>query len=156
MALFLSKYINKVDKKGRVSVPASFRAELSDESFPGIIVRPSFVSQAIDACGRGALQELQRGVGRFNPFTEERAGFANAIFARSHPVPWDGEGRVIVPDELLSHGAITDRALFVGLGDTFQIWEPDRYAEVEREAIELARQQRATLTIESSDTGGSA
>ncbi len=156
MALFLSKYINKVDKKGRVSVPASFRAELSDESFPGIIVRPSFVSQAIDACGRGALQELQRGVGRFNPFTEERAGFANAIFARSHPVPWDGEGRVIVPDELLNHGAITDRALFVGLGDTFQIWEPERYAEVEREAIELARQQRATLTVESSDTGGSA
>jgi MraZ protein len=155
MALFLSKYINKVDKKGRVSVPASFRAELSDESFPGIIVRPSFVSEAIDACGRAALQELQRGVGRFNPFTEERAGFANAIFARSHPVPWDGEGRVIVPAELLSHAAITDYALFVGLGDTFQVWEPERYAEVEREAIELARQQRATLAVDTTRTGDS-
>jgi MraZ protein len=155
MALFLSKYINKVDKKGRVSVPALFRAELSDESFPGIIARPSFVSEAIDACGRGALQELQRVVGRFNPFTEERAGFANAIFARSHPVPWDGEGRVIVPAELLSHAAITDYALFVGLGDTFQVWEPERYAEVEREAIELARQQRATLTVDTTSTGDS-
>ena len=154
MALFLSKYLNKVDKKGRVSVPATFRAELTGESYPGIIVRPSFVSQAIDACGRDALQELQRGVGRFNPFTEERAGFANAIFARSHPVPWDGEGRVIVPDDLLSHAEIDDRALFVGLGDTFQIWEPQRYAEVEREAIEMARQQRASLVIDSTGGGG--
>ena len=154
MALFLSKYVNKVDKKGRVSVPASFRAELSEESFSGIIVRPSFISNAIDACGRGALQELQRGVGRFNPFTEERAGFASAIFARSHPVPWDGEGRVIVPEELLSHASITDRALFVGLGDTFQLWEPAHYAEVEREAIELARQQRATLVVDRDDGGG--
>ena len=154
MALFLSKYLNKVDKKGRVSVPATFRAELASESYPGIIVRPSFVSQAIDACGRNALQELQRGVGRFNPFTEERAGFANAIFARSHPVPWDGEGRVIVPDDLLSHAEIDDRALFVGLGDTFQIWEPDRYADVEREAIEMARQQRGSLVIGDDNGGG--
>ncbi len=147
MGLFLSKYLNRVDRKGRVSVPASFRVELADESFAGIIVRPSFVSPAIDACGRDALQELQRGVGRFNPFTEERAGFANAIFARSHPVSWDGEGRVILPGELLQHAGIVGRALFVGLGDTFQIWEPDRYAHVEREAIELARQQRTELAI---------
>lgn len=153
MALFLSKYVNRVDKKGRVSVPATFRAELAAESFSGIIVRPSFVSEAIDACGRDALQELQRGVGRFNPFTEERAGFANAIFARSHPVPWDGEGRVIVPDDLLGHASIEDRALFVGLGDAFQIWEPDRYAEVEREALELARQQRANLVIDPNGGG---
>ena len=149
MALFLSKYLNRVDKKGRVSVPASYRAELAGESFAGIIVRPSFVSQAIDACGREALQELQRGVGQFNPFTEERAGFANAIFARSHPVSWDSEGRIILPVELWEPAGIADRALFVGLGDTFQIWQPDRYAGVESEAIELARQQRAQLEIQS-------
>ena len=148
MALFLSKYLNRVDKKGRVSVPAAFRFELADESFAGIIVRPSFVSPALDACGRRALQELQRGVGRFNPFTEERAGFANAIFARSHPAPWDGEGRVILPDEFLEHAGIVDRALFVGLGDTFQIWKPDRYEGVEHEAIELARRQRTVLAVQ--------
>ena len=154
MALFLSKYLNRVDKKGRVSVPAAFRVELAEESFAGIIVRPSFVSPALDACGRRALQELQRGVDRFNPFTEERAGFANAIFASSHPAPWDGEGRVILPDHFLEHAGIVDRALFVGLGDTFQIWEPDRYADVEREALALARRQRAALAVQPADTGG--
>ncbi|MDA0261338.1 MAG: division/cell wall cluster transcriptional repressor MraZ, partial [Proteobacteria bacterium] len=79
--------------------------------------------------------------------------FANAIFAGSHPVPWDSEGRVILPDELLSHASIGERALFVGLGDSFQIWEPERYADVERAAIELARQQRATLAIDSGNSG---
>ena len=153
MALFLSKYLNRVDKKGRVSVPAAFRLELAEESFAGIIVRPSFVSPALDACGRRALQELQRGVDRFNPFTEERAGFANAIFASSHPAPWDGEGRVILPDRFLEHAGIVDRALFVGLGDTFQIWEPDRYADVEGEALALARRQRAALAVQPADTG---
>ena len=154
MALFLSKYLNRVDKKGRVSVPAAFRFELVDESFAGIIVRPSFVSSALDACGRRALQELQRGVGQFNPFTEERAGFANAIFARSHPAPWDGEGRVILPEKFLEHAGIADCALFVGLGDTFQIWDPDRYEGVEHEAIELARRQRTELAIQPADAGG--
>ncbi|MCE2483545.1 MAG: hypothetical protein J4F33_11860 [Alphaproteobacteria bacterium] len=109
---------------------------------------------ALDAGGRQALQELHRGVDRFYPFTEERAGFANAIFASSHPAPWDGEGRVILPDRFLEHAGIVDRALFVGLGDTFQIWEPDRYDDVEREALALARRQRAALAVQPAGTGG--
>jgi MraZ protein len=149
MALFLSKFLNKVDRKGRVSVPAPFRAELAAETFAGIIVRPSFVSAALDGCGKQALETLKQGVDRLNPFSDERMSFASAIFARSSSLPWDGEGRIVLPAELLGHAHLAERALFVGLGETFQIWEPGRYAEAEAEAIRRACELRGSLNAPS-------
>ncbi len=145
VALFLSKFVNRVDKKGRVSVPAQFRAALSGQNFDGIVARPSFVVAALDGCGMDFLEELRRSLGQFNPFSDEHAGFANAIFAASRPLPWDSEGRVMLPDDLVEFAGLTDRAQFVGLGDTFQIWNPDAYATIEGEALALAREQRANL-----------
>jgi len=153
VALFLSKYVNKVDKKGRVSVPASFRAALAGQSLAGIVLRRSFVVSALDGCGMDFLDSLRRSLGQFNPFSDEHAGFANAIFAASQPLPWDGEGRIVLPGELTAFAEITERAAFVGLGDTFQIWNPDAYAKVEDAAIALARDQRATLKLDRRDEG---
>ena len=145
VALFLSKFVNRIDKKGRVSVPAQFRAALAGQNFEGVVARPSFVVAALDGCGMDFLEELRRSLGQFNPFSDEHAGFANAIFAASRPLPWDSEGRVMLPDDLVDFAGLSDRAAFVGLGDTFQIWDPDAYAKIEDEAIALAREQRANL-----------
>ncbi len=145
MALFLSKFVNKVDKKGRVSVPATFRAVLAGQSFAGIVARPSFLAPAIDGCGMDFLEDLGRTIGQFNPFSDERAGFANAIFAASQPLPWDGEGRVMLSEALMAHANISERAMFVGLGDAFQIWNAAAYTEVEAEALALARKERGAL-----------
>src|SRR5476651_1478796 len=58
VALFLSTFVNKVDRKGRVSVPASFRAALADQSFNGIIAFRSFKSSAIEGSGIDRLGEM--------------------------------------------------------------------------------------------------
>ena len=58
MRLFLSTFTNKVDKKGRVSVPATFRAALSELSFPGIVAYRSFTALCIEGCGMDFMQRL--------------------------------------------------------------------------------------------------
>ena len=69
MALFTSTTVNKVDKKGRVSVPASFRLALAGQTFNGVVVFPSFVQSAIEASGIDLIERLAASVERFDPFT---------------------------------------------------------------------------------------
>lgn len=147
MTLFLSTFVNKVDKKGRVSVPAPFRAALARQSFAGVVVYPSFVSPAIEGCGLDRMAELSQSVDQFNPFSDEHDAFASALFADSHQLAWDGEGRIVLPRTLLAHAGITGTATFVGRGATFQIWEPEAAGANQEAARQRARSERAALSL---------
>jgi MraZ protein len=74
--LFLSTFVNKVDRKGRVSVPATFRAAVADQRFPGIVVFPSFKYEALDASGINRMDELSARVNTLDEFSDERDNLA--------------------------------------------------------------------------------
>ncbi|MEE8275481.1 MAG: division/cell wall cluster transcriptional repressor MraZ [Alphaproteobacteria bacterium] len=150
MALYLSTFINRIDSKGRVSVPAPFRAALVDELYNGIVVFPSFseIFNAVEACGMARMERLSAGVDRLNPFSDEHDDFASVIFGASVQLPFDGEGRVILPDHLRAHAAIDDQAAFVGRGATFQIWEPGALIDFQAEAQNRVRAGRAMLALD--------
>ena len=122
MALFLSRYDNKIDRKGRVSVPASYRNALASQSFSGIVAYPSPVSEAIECCGMDRMERLAAGIETFNPFSDEFGAFATAILSRAHQLSFDGEGRVMLPEPLLAHAGLDGLATFAGRGPVFQIW----------------------------------
>ena len=145
MALFTSTFVNKVDKKGRISVPASFRMALANQSFAGVVVFPSFVHQAIEGAGYELLERLAQSVEQFDPFTDEHDAFSTTIFGDSHQLSFDSEGRILLPEPLLAHANITTSAAFLGRGGTFQIWEPDALIVYKADAIERARADRTAL-----------
>ena len=145
MALFTSTFVNKVDKKGRVSVPASFRMALANQSFAGVVVFPSFVHQAIEGAGYELLERLAQSVEQFDPFTDEHDAFSTTIFGDSHQLSFDSEGRILLPEPLLAHANITANAAFLGRGGTFQIWEPEALQVFKADAIERARADRTSL-----------
>jgi len=153
VAVFLSTFVNKVDRKGRVSVPATFRAVLGGQSYPGIVVFPSFreAYNAIEACGMDRMERLSASVDGLNPFSDEHDDFATAIFGSAVQLPFDGEGRVMLPEHLRAHAGITDQAAFVGRGATFQIWEPAALEVYQREARRRAAAARDRLAL---DRGG--
>ncbi len=147
MALFVSTFINKVDRKGRVSVPASFRATLSPQS-AAIVVYPSFTSAAIEGCGPDFLEELATSASTtFDLFSTEQDDLNTLIFASSCQLAWDPEGRVLLPAEILAHAAIGELAAFVGKGRTFQIWEPEALKAHQAEARARALKNRPQLTL---------
>src|SRR5882724_10710553 len=96
VALFLSTFVNKVDRKGRVSVPASFRAALAGQSFAGIVVYRSFKNSALEGSGIDRLEEMSARLDELYEFSDERESLAS-IFADSQQLAFDNEGRIILP-----------------------------------------------------------
>ncbi len=147
MALFLSTFVNRVDKKGRVSVPAPFRAALAGQSFGGIIAFRSYKFPAIEACAGERMERLSASVDDLALFSEEQDDLAATIFADARQLAFDSEGRVLLPQDLAAHANITDRAAFVGRGPTFQIWEPGAFQAYQEQARERVHRQGATLRL---------
>lgn len=147
MALFLSTFINKIDKKGRVSVPATFRAALSKASFQGVAAFRSYKMSAIEGCDLDRMQRLSESVDNIDLFSQEHDDLAATIFADSQQLAFDSEGRIMLPKELLEHAGITDQACFVGRGATFQIWAPEVFKEHQEKARHRLKEQNTTLKL---------
>ncbi len=147
MALFLSTFVNRVDKKGRASVPATFRAALAGQSFPGIVAYRSFTGACIEGCGMDFMERLSDGAQTLDAFSPEQENLSSLIFADARQLPWDPEGRIVLPEDILAHAGITETVAFVGKGQTFQISEPEAYKVVEAEIRARALQSRPTLPL---------
>lgn len=143
--LFLSTYQNRIDKKGRVSVPAPFRAALAGQDFAGIVAYGSLLHACIEACGMNRFVKLNERIEMLDPFSEERDAFATTIFGESVQLSFDGEGRIMLPESLIQTAGINEQAVFVGKGETFEIWEPAAFSAHAQRARELAKDKRYQL-----------
>ena len=146
--MFLSTYENKLDKKGRVSVPASFRSYLSSLGYNAVVCYPSFNNQSIEACSQDRIEKLSNTIDSLNPFEEKRDFFATSILSESIRLQFDSEGRVSLPSKLLKHAKIKNNMLFVGQGKTFQIWEPSIFEKFKAQARKKSNLYRASLKWE--------
>ena len=139
MDRFVSHYMLRLDAKGRVSVPASFRTALARDGFDGLYCHPALDRPALDAGGNALLAEIETLIAGFSLYSEEREQFSLALYGTSETLKIDGEGRVVLTDALKMHAGITDAVMFVGLGHKFRIWEPGRFRAELAEATEKVR-----------------
>ena len=146
--MFLSTYENRLDKKGRVSVPASFRSYLSNLGYNGVICYPSFNNQSIEAWPQDRIEKISNAIDSLNPFEEKRDFFATSILSESINLQFDGEGRISPTSKLLKHAKIKSSMIFVGQGKTFQIWEPTVFEKFKVNARKKANLNRASLKWE--------
>ena len=146
--MFLSTYENKLDKKGRVSVPASFRSYLSNLGYNGVVCYPSFNNQSIEAWPQDRIEKITEAIDSLNPFEEKRDFFATSILSESINLQFDSEGRISLTTKLLKHAKIKNSMLFVGQGKTFQIWEPATFEKFKINARKKANINRASLKWE--------
>ncbi len=151
--MFLSSYENKLDKKGRVSVPATFRSYLTSMGYNGFISYPSFNHSALEACSQDRIEKLSSTIDSLNPFEEKRDYFATSVLSESVNLQFDTEGRVSFTEKLLDHAKIKNNILFVGLGKTFQVWEPKIFEKFKVVARKKAYQNRSNLKWENKQKG---
>jgi MraZ protein len=150
MTHFLGTHQNRLDAKGRVSIPAPFRAALKgrgDTNGNGthLVLRPSHQHQCIEAWPAELFDALSEQLNRLNLFSPQHDDLAASLFADAFPVEADKEGRVVLPDSLVSYAGLTDAVVFMGLGRTFQIWEPAAADRRRTEARERAREHGFTI-----------
>lgn len=148
MTIFLSTFINKVDAKGRVSVPAQFRAALASQSFQGIAAFKSYRVDAIEGCGIDRMSLMSESVDRLDLFSEDQDDLSATLFADAYQLSFDGDGRILLPEGLRSFAGIEKSAAFVGRGAMFQIWAPEKFKVHQADARERLRQRGATLKLQ--------
>ena len=146
--MFLSTYENKLDKKGRVSVPASFRSHLSNLGYNGIVCFPSFNNQSIEAWPQDRIEKISNAIDSLNPFEEKKDYFTTSILSESINLQFDSEGRILITEKLLKHAKIKNSMLFVGQGKTFQIWEPTSFEKFRVTARKKSNINRSNLKWE--------
>jgi MraZ protein len=145
MTQFLGTHKGKLDKKGRISVPASFRAVLEALGTADIVLFPSFRHPCIEAWPQPAFAALSAGHSSLDIFSDASDHLAGALFATAHPARPDGEGRLVLPEDLIEEAGLTDTISFLGANQCFQIWNTDRAIAYMRDARARARDFRLTL-----------
>ena len=129
-------------------MPASFRSYLSNLGYNGVICFPSFNNQSIEAWPQDRIEKISNTIDALNPFEEKKDYFATSILSESVNLIFDTEGRISLTKKLLQHSKIKTRILFVGLGKTFQIWEPTLFEKFKAKAIKKSNLNRASLKWE--------
>jgi len=147
MASFIGTFTNKVDKKGRISVPARFRASLAAQSSEDagaagvVVVSPNAALGAIEACDYQRIEDTISRLDERDGLTPEERQDVEIVLSQSEELSVDREGRIILPEALISVAEISDKAMFVGIGRTFQIWSPERRDAWQAETAKAPDQQ---------------
>lgn len=154
MARFAGTYVNKVDKKGRVSVPAPFRATLEALGAPLVNVKPTPDRRALDGVTEAYMDEVQRRLDAMDLYSPEREALEIREFSETLQLQMDPEGRIILPRHLLDMAGIGETVAFMGMGSRFQIWEPA--ALKAHQDARLAASRDLTLARAGANGGGAA
>ena len=131
---FVATYSNRLDAKGRISVPAPFRAVLAREGSDGLYCYPALDQPAIDAGGERLKSAIAERLGVFQTFSEDHETLSTAFYSESRLLKIDQDGRIVLPDEFRAFAGIGETAVFAGQGFKFQIWEPERFAARQKSA----------------------
>jgi len=143
MDRFVSTFTNKIDAKGRVSVPAPFRAILERDGYAGgIYCYPSLDAPALDAGGQSLARKIDGLLDGLPDYSDERDELSVALYGDVHIIAIDQDGRIVLPDGLRAHAGLSTHVAFVGLGQKFQMWEPARFEARRTAAREKVRDHR--------------
>ena len=132
--MFLSQYTYKVDNKGRISVPADFRISINTKFFNGIIAFRSYKFNAIEALDFENMKKIADSLDNLDFFSESKNDITTSILSDSYKLPFDSEGRICLPNELIKFANIGNQATFVGRGSSFQIWNPIKFKDYLKKA----------------------
>lgn len=143
MERFASSTVNKVDRKGRVSIPAPFRAALGGHASLHCLM--SVEHPVVEAGGPAMTHWYEKRLEQMDPLSEEYEFWSFHILGDSLELKLDGEGRIQINDRIREQTGIEDQVLFEGRGLSFWLWEPKQYEAYRSAARERVREMRRKL-----------
>lgn len=146
MDRFLSNAVNRIDSKGRVSVPAHFRAVVQRRGFSELYALRALDIPAMDVGGTDLLERYEERIAAEDPFLQTAEDMSFFVHGDGTFLKLDQDGRITVTDFIREHTGITKEVAFVGRGHFFQIWEPERLrAHAAQVRERLSRMRRSAL-----------
>ena len=146
MDLFVSQFVNRIDKKGRVTFPSQFRKILPKNSKNEIILFKSLKFRSIEGCSSQRINKIANKIEELDIFSDDQDDFATSIFSEIIPTNIDKEGRFLIPENLKLYSNISNEVTFIGQGHYFQIWEPQAAKERQKKSRERLVKEKRTLS----------
>ena len=146
MNLFVSTFVNKIDKKGRVSLPSIFRAALPKDHKNEIILLKSLRNKAIEGLSVLRVNEIASRINNLDFFSDDHDDFTTSIFSEMIPTNLDKEGRFLLPENLKSFASIKDEVAFIGQGYFFQIVNPKTALVLQQKSRDRLNLNRKSLS----------
>ncbi|MFO1156329.1 MAG: division/cell wall cluster transcriptional repressor MraZ [Rhodospirillales bacterium] len=129
-------------------MPKQFRDYFQGKGgFSGIYVYPSPKLSAIEGCDEQFMDRVSASLDDLALFSDEQNDLATVILGSAHALPFDPEGRIVLPGSLVGYAGLDSEATFVGRGTSFQIWNPAAYEVRHAEAFQRVRERGATLPL---------
>lgn len=149
--VFLGTWRHRIDRKGRISIPARFRSALEadgaliDGKLEVALAPPLSGAPCVEGSGPGLTERLAAAIAKMNPLSPEHDALATVLLGAVQMVGADAEGRIVLPPDLRAHAELEDEAMVVGVGQRFRIWRPDRFQASLAEMRSLAQSAIPTL-----------
>lgn len=147
MDRFLSSAVNRIDAKGRVSVPAHFRSVVLSRGYQELYAIRQLDVPALDVGGLDLLDRYEQRIALEDPFLQTADDLSFFVHGDGAFLKFDQDGRITVTDFIREHTGISTDVAFVGRGSFFQMWEPERlgaYGAEVRARLSKLRQERSS------------
>ncbi|MCQ2306264.1 MAG: hypothetical protein MJ000_01700 [Bacteroidales bacterium] len=118
----IGEYGCKLDAKGRLLLPSSFKEQLGTALDDGFVLRPGLYEPCLDMFGMDDWRKLQERLGKMNSFKKETLIIQRRINAGARLVKIDGSGRLQIPKDLLEKCGMVKDVVISSLTDRMQIW----------------------------------
>jgi MraZ protein len=145
MDRFLSSAVNRIDAKGRVSVPAHFRSVLTRRGYSELYGLRALDQPALDVGGTDLLDRYEQRLASEDPFLQTADDMSYFIHGDGAFLKLDQDGRITVTDFIRDHTGIAGEVAFVGRGTFFQMWEPSRLETHARQVRERLLKLKASV-----------
>ena len=136
--LFLSTYENKIDSKGRISVPAPYRTVL-DQMGQQLIVTRSLTDACLEGQGVERINRIVEALDTMDSLADETK-ILQTMLSSARPVKTDSEGRILLPEDFLAFANITETVVFAGVGRLFRMWNPETWNAHETDQRRLVKE----------------
>lgn len=125
----IGEYYCKLDAKGRLLLPSSFKEQLGDALNEGFVLRPGLFETCLDVYGKDDWRSLQDKLGKLNPFKKENLMMMRRINAGAKVVMMDSSGRLQIPKDLVEKCGMVKDVVITSLPDRMQIWAKEKMDE---------------------------
>jgi len=147
--MFKGHYINSINDKGRLSIPAKFREVLSGCESDVLIVTKS-LDQCLMAYAPEEWERMEQKASALSTIRRADIIFKRHVMGSAEECQIDGQGRILVPSSLREYAGLKKKCLFVGVVDRFEIWDVETYDLYMKEALkdpESLREKLAELGL---------
>lgn len=155
--MFYSKFINRLDGKGRVSMPATWRHEVAKGGEKTILLRPDLNGQMLEGMEHSRVRKIAESLDNESQYptdTPLRTDLAKIAISQFQPLDFDINGRILLPEELIAHASLKDKVLFAGVGMTLQLWQPSRYSDWMTRTLKEGKEQNIDIHLKPHERGG--